>query len=128
MRAATSSCDAGISADPPKVIGFGLLLAFVLFLSKALTELLGAEGGLALAAIAGVADVDAITLSTVHLVESGGLAADLGWRLILTGIMSNLVFKAGIVAVIGRAKALRAVAPYFAVALLCGTLLMFLWR
>jgi uncharacterized membrane protein (DUF4010 family) len=80
------------------------------------------------AALSGLTDVDAITLSTVHMVDSGGLAADLGWRLILTGIMSNLVFKGGIVAVIGGTRTLRSVAPYFAAAFICGTLLMIFWR
>ena len=109
-------------------IAFGLMYAIVLFAVAASRQYFGSAGMFVVAALSGLTDVDALTMSTVHLVESGGLAADLGWRLILTGIMSNLVFKAGIVAVIGRAKALRAVAPYFAVALLCGTLLMFLWR
>lgn len=118
--------------EPPSTmktaIAFGLMYAIVLFAVAASRRYFGNAGLFVVAALSGLTDVDAITLSTVHLVESGGLAADLGWRLILTGIMSNLVFKAGIVAVIGRARALRAVAPYFAVALFCGTLLMFFWR
>lgn len=118
--------------EPPSTmktaIAFGLMYAIVLFAVAASRRYFGSAGMFVVAALSGLTDVDAITLSTVHLVESGGLAADLGWRLILTGIMSNLVFKAGIVAVIGRANALRAVAPYFATALLCGTLLMIFWR
>jgi uncharacterized membrane protein (DUF4010 family) len=118
--------------EPPSTmktaIAFGLMYAIVLFAIAASRQYFGSAGMFVVAALSGLTDVDAITLSTVHLVESGGLASDLGWRLILTGIMSNLVFKAGIVAVIGRAKALRAVAPYFAVALICGTLLMIFWR
>ena len=118
--------------EPPSTmktaIGFGLMYAVVLFAIAASRQYLGNAGMFTVAALSGLTDVDAITLSTVHLVDSGGLASNLGWRLILTGILSNLVFKAGIVAVIGRAEAMRAVAPYFAVALLCGTLLMVLWR
>jgi len=118
--------------EPPSTmktaIAFGLMYAIVLFAIAASRRYFGSAGMFAVAALSGLTDVDAITLSTVNLVESGGLASELGWRLILTGILSNLVFKAGIVAVVGRAKALRAVAPYFAAALICGTLLMFFWR
>jgi uncharacterized membrane protein (DUF4010 family) len=53
--------------DLKAVLGFGLLLALVLFLSKALTELLGGQGSLGFAAIAGIADVDAITLSMIEV-------------------------------------------------------------
>ncbi|MDA0206558.1 MAG: DUF4010 domain-containing protein [Acidobacteria bacterium] len=118
--------------EPPSTmktaIVFGLMYAVVLFAIAASRQYFGSIGMFAVAALSGLTDVDAITLSTVHLVDSGGLAADLGWRLILTGIMSNLLFKAGIVAVIGSTKTLRTVAPYFATALLCGTLLLIFWR
>jgi uncharacterized membrane protein (DUF4010 family) len=118
--------------EPPSTmktaIAFGLMYAIVLIAIAASRQYFGSAGMFAVAALSGLTDVDAITLSTVHLVDSGGLAADVGWRLILTGILSNLVFKAGIVAVIGRARALRAAAPYFAVALICGTLLLLFWR
>ena len=118
--------------EPPSTmrmaIAFGLMYAIVLFAIAASRQYFGSAGMFVVAALSGLTDVDAITLSTVHLVESGGLASDLGWRLILTGILSNLVFKAGIVGVIGKAKALRAVAPYFTTALLCGTLLLIFWR
>jgi uncharacterized membrane protein (DUF4010 family) len=45
------------------VFGFALLLAVVLFLSKVLAAMLGGHGVVALAVLAGIADVDAITLS-----------------------------------------------------------------
>ncbi len=118
--------------EPPSTmrtaVAFGLLYALVLFAIAASRQYFGSAGMFTVAALSGLTDVDAITLSTVHMVDSGGLHPNLGWRLILTGIMSNLLFKAGIVAVIGRAKTLRTVAPYFATALICGTLLMVFWR
>jgi uncharacterized membrane protein (DUF4010 family) len=52
------------------VLGFAVLLAVVIFLSKALTALLGGEGGIVLAAITGIADVDAITLSMTQVAGS----------------------------------------------------------
>ncbi|MEJ2176243.1 MAG: MgtC/SapB family protein, partial [bacterium] len=49
--------------DLRTALGFGLLLAVVMLLGKALQELSGEAGVLVLAAASGVADVDAITLS-----------------------------------------------------------------
>lgn len=117
--------------EPPSsirtAVAFGLLYAVVLLAVAAARQYFGRTGLFVVAAFSGLTDVDAITLSTVHLVDSGGLRADLGWRLILTGIMSNLLFKAGIVAVVGRLPALRAMAGYFAAAFVCGVLLMIFW-
>lgn len=117
--------------EPPSsirtAVAFGLMYAVVLFAIAASRQYFGRTGLFVVAAFSGLTDVDAITLSTVHLVDSGGLRPDLGWRLILTGILSNLLFKVGIVAVVGRAAALRAVAGYFAAAFGCGVLLLIFW-
>jgi uncharacterized membrane protein (DUF4010 family) len=49
------------------VLGFGVLLAAVIFLTRSLTETLGGGGAIVLAAIAGISDVDAITLSMTQV-------------------------------------------------------------
>ena len=49
------------------VMGFALLLAFVLVAGRALGEMFGASGAIAGAAIAGLFDVDAITVSMARL-------------------------------------------------------------
>lgn len=54
-----------------QVLGFGLLLAVILVLTRVLTEAFGVTGGMALAAVAGLADVDAITLSMTRLAAAG---------------------------------------------------------
>lgn len=66
----TSTCPAegarSVFRNPvelPAVLGFGALLAVVLFLSEVLSAVLGGNGVVALAILAGLADVDAITLS-----------------------------------------------------------------
>jgi uncharacterized membrane protein (DUF4010 family) len=71
--------------------------------------------------------MDAITLSTARLIDSGRLGAEIGWRVILVGALANLSFKAGIVATAGGAKLFRWILPYFAAAGVAGILLLALW-
>ncbi|MDT8452591.1 MAG: MgtC/SapB family protein [Gammaproteobacteria bacterium] len=79
---------------------FGLLLALVMLLSKALQQWFGDAGVLALAAASGIADVDAITLSLAHMSEDG-----LMLHITVTGIVIaaavNSVFKGSMAAFVG---------------------------
>ncbi len=95
------------------VIGFALLLALVLFLSKALTELLGDQGGLALAAIAGIADVDAITLSMTE-VTGQAIAPGIAALSILVAVVTNSLSKSVLAMIAGG---LRFGLAYLAVSL-----------
>ena len=54
---------------------FGVLLALIMLLAAALKEWAGQQGLYALAAVSGLVDVDAITLSLAALVRDGALAA-----------------------------------------------------
>jgi uncharacterized membrane protein (DUF4010 family) len=114
-------------ADLKAAIMFGLLYGAVLFAVAAAREHLGEQGLFAVAALSGLTDMDAITLSTTHLVHTGRLDADIGWRLVLTAGMANLVFKGGAVAWLGTPRLFRRVAFNFAVAIAVGTLLLVLW-
>jgi uncharacterized membrane protein (DUF4010 family) len=58
----------------PSVLGFAGLLALVLFMSKVLAALVGGEGVVLLAVFAGIADVDAITLSMTTVVGTSTTA------------------------------------------------------
>ena len=58
-------------------------------------------------------DMDAITLSTSRLVSADRLSPQIGWRIIVAAAMANLVFKVGIVAMLGHRR------------LLCRTLILF---
>lgn len=49
------------------VLGFAAILAAVMLLSTALTATFGERGGVAFAAVAGISDVDAITLSMIQV-------------------------------------------------------------
>ncbi|MEJ2538993.1 MAG: DUF4010 domain-containing protein [Gemmatimonadota bacterium] len=107
-------------SELPAALAFGLLYALVLLAVAAAREFLG-EGGLyAVAFLSGLTDMDAITLSTAQLVRSGSLDVDTAWRAIVVGGMSNLVFKGGVVAVVGGRTLRRPVLTAFGVALAVG--------
>jgi uncharacterized membrane protein (DUF4010 family) len=87
----------------------------------------GTGGLYAVAALSGLTDVDAITLSTAQLVRAGRLEVDNGWRLILVGALANLVFKGGAVALLGHRRLTSRVASLFAVALAGGMVILVAW-
>jgi len=81
-------------------LGFGVLLALVMLLGKALRHWFGEAGVLALAAASGLADVDAITLSLARMSQD-----DLVWRVAVSGIVIaaavNSLVKCGMATFIG---------------------------
>lgn len=108
-------------------VAFGLLYAVVLYAAAAAKDHFGDSGLYVVAAISGLTDVDAITLSSAELINLGTLEADTGWRLVLLAATANLVFKAGAVALLGpRALFLRVLAV-FAVAIVVAGLLFLFW-
>ncbi len=86
--------------DLPAVLKFGALLAAVMILSKVLTRFAGSSGAYALAAVSGLADVDAISLSMARhgAQEVGWTAASLA---VLIAVLSNTATKVGIAWVLG---------------------------
>jgi uncharacterized membrane protein (DUF4010 family) len=118
-------------AEPPSdlraAILFGLLYGAVLVAVAFAREHAGTGGLYAVAALSGLTDVDAITLSTAQLVRAGRLEVETGWRLILVGAMANLVFKGAAVAALGHARLTRRVASLFAVALAGAAIILVAW-
>jgi len=104
-----------------------LLYTVVLLAVAAARQHFGQGTLYAVAAVSGLTDVDAITLSTSRLIRSGMLASDTGWRIILVGALANLGFKAGIVLAVSGARLFRWVIPYFGAALAAGVLLLLFW-
>ncbi|MBX9602697.1 MAG: DUF4010 domain-containing protein [Bryobacteraceae bacterium] len=103
--------------------GYAVVLA-----AAAATRHYFGEGALFfVAAISGLTDVDAITLSTANLVSGGTLSATTGWKLVITAVLSNLVFKAAVVAWIGHASLFRWVAASYLVVFAAGLVLLWLW-
>lgn len=106
---------------------FGALYAVVLLAVAFARDRFGTAGLYTVAALSGLTDVDAITLSTSRLVQGGRLDPDTGWRAILLASMSNLGFKAGIVAALGSKALLGRIALLFGAAMAGGGLILWLW-
>jgi len=106
---------------------FGALYAVVLFVVAAVKAHFGSDALYVVAVISGLTDVDAITLSTAELFSSGRVSGETAWRVILLATLSNLVFKAGAVGVLGSRRLLLYVSILFAVALAGGAGLLLLW-
>ena len=106
---------------------FGALYAGVLLAVAAAKENLGTEALYAIAALSGLTDMDAITLSTSHLMRARRIDPSTAWRLILVASMANLVFKGAIVAALSGWQLLKRLGIYFACALAVGTVLLMAW-
>lgn len=106
---------------------FGLLYAVILLAVAFAKDRFGSQGLYVVAGLSGLTDVDAITLSTAQLVSLGRLGADDGWRLILTAALSNLVFKAGLIAILGHRLLFKTIVAFYSLALAVGILLLLLW-
>ena len=106
---------------------FGLLYAVVLLVSRAAQLEFGDRGVLLSALVAGVADVDAITLSLSQLSRSSqglGLAAAASG--VMVAAMANTALKGGIVLVTASSSLRRRVWPAVVVVLGCGLAFTFL--
>lgn len=92
-------------------VTMGLLFALVLFALAAGKHYLGVESLWGVAAVSGLSDTDAITLSTARLVRGADHTAALdpstGWRLIVVGVVSNLFLKMVLVTFTGSANLRR---------------------
>lgn len=136
LSAAAWLADRREPAEPPEqgnpaelkpAILFGLVYAAVLLAVAFARDRFGTAGLYTVAALSGLTDMDAITLSTARLTGSGGLDPDTGWRAILLAGLSNLVFKAGVVGFLGSRRLFGRVAVLFGAALAGGGLILWLW-
>jgi uncharacterized membrane protein (DUF4010 family) len=114
-------------AELKTALSFGLLYCLVLFISAAVTEQFGESMLYPIAAISGLTDVDAITLSIGRLFVESRIDTDIAWRVIFVASLSNLAFKAGVVAVIGGAHLRRRLVPVLVSLTLIGFLGVWLW-
>ena len=91
-------------------ITFAVLYAGILVLVAWAADVVGPQWVLAVAAISGLTDVDALTLSTSRLHEAGGITSKLAVAAIVTGIVANGVFKMIIIARVGGRALLKSCA------------------
>jgi uncharacterized membrane protein (DUF4010 family) len=106
---------------------FGLIFAIVLFAVAAAKERLGQGGLYVVAGLSGLTDMDAISLSTAQLVNSGRLGPDSGWRVILVAALSNLIFKAAVIWLLGHRQLFIRIVALYGVVIGVGTLLLLFW-
>jgi uncharacterized membrane protein (DUF4010 family) len=86
------------------VLRFAALLAVIIAASKWLTAVFGGGGATVLAAAAGLADVDAPTLSALHLFGAGGLTSGEAAAVVLVATASNSAAKSAIALWVGGGR------------------------
>jgi len=93
-------------------LGFGAIYAVILLLAAWANDMVGSRGVLALAAVSGATDVDAITLSSLRLLENGALTQAMALTAVGVAVASNVIFKSILAAAAGgpllRGPVLRA--------------------
>jgi uncharacterized membrane protein (DUF4010 family) len=92
---------------------YGLFFAVVLFVSRAAYQYYGASGMYVAGALAGLADVDAFTMSASGLARQGVLAQNTAAASILVAGAMNTLVKGGIAAVLGGPALRRIIVPIF---------------
>jgi len=85
-------------------IQFGLLFAALLFISKFVGEYFGDKGIYLTAALTGLVDVDAITVSMANLSAQGAISTEAGAIAVSLAAMINTLVKGGIVVFFGSKK------------------------
>lgn len=118
-------------ANPTEIraaLTFGLIYGLVLLLSAWLQDIAGARGLYAVALASGLTDVDAITLSTLHMFNLGKLGEMQAVMTIALAVVSNIFFKAGLALSIGGITLGKHALPGLAaIAAGIGTALLFLF-
>jgi uncharacterized membrane protein (DUF4010 family) len=98
-------------ASLPVALGFGALYAGVLLLAAWVSEYAGKAGLLAMAAVSGLVDVDAIALSSLRLFDTGGLSAQIAALTIGCAFLGATVFKLAAVTWVGGVGLMRETWP-----------------
>lgn len=123
----TEPAEQGNPTELRAALLFGLVYAVVVVAVAWAKARFGSAGLYTVAALSGLVDLEAITLSSAQLVRGGQLVADVAWRLVLLASLANLAFKAAIVAAWGGRSLFRRIAPLWGLAVLVGLLLVAFW-
>lgn len=106
---------------------FGLLYSGVLLATAFSKQYFGSNGLTVVAILSGVTDVDAITLSTAQLVETGKLLPSEGWPVIIAAIMSNIFFKGVLAGTLGGRLLFKTIFISWTSTLVTGFVLLWVW-
>lgn len=105
-----------------EAIKFGVLFGIVVFVAKAAQVYLG-EAGLYLAAgIAGLSDVDAITLAMADLARNDAQSLTVAARAIVIAALANTLVKSGLAAGLGSPELRRLTLPVSGMLLVAGAI------
>jgi uncharacterized membrane protein (DUF4010 family) len=103
-------------------------LALVMLAVEAARRWIGTGGVLAMGAIGGLMDLDAIVISNAKMAQAGQVGAHDAWRAIVIGIIANLGFKLGAAGVIGGRPLFKRVGLWFGLQAAVGVVLLLVWR
>lgn len=103
-----------------EAVKFGLLFGLVTLVAKAAEVHLGSTGLYIAGAVAGLTDVDAISLSMANLVGQQPDMIGVGARTILIAIMANTVTKTGMALSVGAPELRRRILPFAVLLLAAG--------
>ena len=103
---------------------FGALYAIILFAVAATKVHFERRGLFVVAVLSGLTDMDAITLSTSRMVSAERLTAETGWKVIVAAAMANLIFKAGLIAMLGNRKLFLRITILFGILVTVGGVLI----
>lgn len=94
-----------------QAIKFGLLFGVVTFIAKAAQVYLGDAGLYLAAGVAGLTDVDAITLAMANLAKSGEQSVTVAARAVVIAALANTLVKSGMAASVGSPELRRITLP-----------------
>lgn len=124
---AAARTDGQQPASLKTAFSFAALYVVVLLAVAFVNERVGTRGLYVVSVVSGLTDVDAITLSVARLVGSGQIDGSQGWRLVVVGVLSNLVFKGAMAAALGDGRLRRYIALLFGLQVALGVGLLVLW-
>jgi uncharacterized membrane protein (DUF4010 family) len=127
MKSAGAKTEEGPPSELKSAVVFGLLYVIVLLAVSFARNHFGDAGLFTVAAISGLTDMDAITLSTASLANKGQLDPSTAWRVIMTGGLANILFKSGLVLAMGSREFIRPVMIGFATTFAVGLGITLLW-
>ena len=104
----------------------GAFFVLVLFISKLLQALLGSSGLYFASILAGLADVDAITISMTSLASTGEISTSVAVTSITLAVISNTIAKAGIAYLFGAKEFGKMILACTGIILATGILAIFL--
>lgn len=117
----------GNPAELSTALVFAAIYSVVVFASAAVSEHFGETMLYPVAVLSGLTDVDAITLSVGNLFQAERVTADTAWRVVFIASVSNLLFKTGVVAVLGGPALRRRLLPMLVLLAAVGVLGTVFW-